>query len=312
MSESLGSIYATRLLINDTMISGPINITGSTISGLKDPVTLNDLSNKNYVDTKFGINGTIVDITANENITYTSLQVIGNTINRYTNRYTIDKFPNDLSEVLTSKSINYSECIIKNISTEHVLTIDLFQESINIIIGTVTVDIMPNNLAIFKIIKSNGNGVDIYVNIGDSSSSIFLKNSLTIDVPIKTTNIFSKRLTALTITSSKTYDPEEIINTLITRTTSGILDTFPSKQDILDYMNNINELQNNNSFKTIIRNNTGSSIQMGSNTGILFNFISPFFISNDTSCTFLFIYIDNNFQVYIEKITNFDNNCTIS
>jgi hypothetical protein len=145
----------------------------------------------------------------------------------------------------------------------------------------------------------------------DLTNNFYLdQNAYNINIPVRTTNVFSQKTGIKTITTSGLYPASSIINTIVTRTTTAGTDTFPTSVSILSELGLLTS--DTWGFQTVIRNQTGSAIQISSNTGITFDFSEPFYLGIDNSITFFTKYNGSGFTVYIIKITSFDSLCVIS
>jgi hypothetical protein len=319
-SDSLSSLYSQILQVNN-LYSGNILATSNTISGLSLPVNESDASNKEYVDNTFRINKTTTIINNNSSITYNGSSIVGGIIQRnMQGSDRTDKFPS-ASEIISSMSgtsTNLIECIIQNMSTLsefNILVVDLFQEGITVVSPIETsVVINPYSIVTFTILITSTSTVDIYYNktfSQDLTNNFYYdQNAYSINIPIRTTNIFSQKTGIKTITTSGLIPASSIINTIITRTTVAGTDTFPTSTSILSTLGITNNIDTWG-FQTVIRNQTGSAIQISSNTGITFDFSEPFLLGIDNSITFFTKYNGSGFTVYIIKITSFDTLCVI-
>lgn len=325
-SESLYDFYTQRLFVG-SMISGDVQLIGTQVSYLNDPTNNQDSATKNYVNNTFRINKTQTIISENQDYTYTASEIIGGFIQRNMeglNR--TDKFPTATDIITTMQetntSINFIECVIQNMSTveeNNHLTIDLFQTGITVISGDTTVTVGPYSMIIFRIIFTSDTTVDIYYlkSFIQNLSDNFYKyqNSYQINNIVKN-SVSTQKTNPLTITTTGTYNATDIINSIITRTTTAGIDIFPTNTSIITALDPLaTNLSDTWSFKTIIRNKTGSPLQISSNTGIIFDFAEPFYLGIENAVTFLIKYNGtslNTFTVYILKITSFDNLCCIS
>lgn len=324
-SENLSTAYSELTKFNK-LVSDTVNIEGSTISGLIDPTTSTNSVTKNYVNNIFKINKYQTIIGINGNTTYTGQEIINGFIQRnMESQDRFDKFPtaSEIITTLNNTNINLIECVIQNMSTlseNNTLSIDIAREGINIITGSSPLVIRPYSLVTLKMLitdfSETNPSIDLYYNytfIQNLSDSLYVdQEGIRVNNFTRTTNNYSQKTTVVTLTSSTNYTAQQIINALITRTTSAGIDTFPTSSQILTQLSLVT-VDFEWSFQTTIRNKTGSILQINKNTGINFDFIDPFLLDINKSVTFLFKYTGSGiFTVYILRITNFDDLCTIS
>lgn len=256
-TNTLQSYYSTEVVINK-LISGTIVAEGNHISGLRDPKTPIEGATKNYVNNIFKISKNIEIINQNQNLLLTPEQIINGTIQRILDTDRTDKFPTGLS-IIPLLTRNYTECIIMNMSDTYTLTIDLFQEGINVIASDTTfVSIEPKSLAVFRLIVANtGTSVDVYFSKNNTQTIYFNEGLLKFD-EINTTNKLNVSTVVSEINGNTNLSSHQVLNGLITIITSGTL-TFPSRTTIMGYLG-ITTFENFWTFQTIIRNTTGDVI----------------------------------------------------
>ena len=326
-SESLSSLYSQNTKITKLM-SNDITLENNTISGVSDPINGNDAATKQYVNNTFGIYKSEKIITNNSNITYDAVDIYNGFIQRYLESSDrTDKFPTaaEIVSIVTATNtlINKFDCIIQNMSTieeNNVLTIDLYQSGITVISPLETsVVVNPYSNVYFKILVTNfttgSETVEVYYNktfFQDFSNNIYLNQSgYNLNIPIRTTNVFSQKTIPKTISTVGLYQASDIINTIITRVSSSGVDIFPTSASILSTLG-LTSINESWGFETVIRNQTGSPLQISSNTGITFDFSEPFILGIENSITFFTRYNGSGFTVLILKITSFDSLCVIS
>lgn len=319
-TENLTAAYS-QLTKFDRIVSDTVNIEGTLISGLIDPTTSSNSVTKNYVNNIFKINKAQTIIGINGNVNYTGQDIVNGFIQRnMESQDRFDKFPTavEIINSLDNSNINLIECVIQNMSTlseDNTLNIDIAREGINIITGQSPLIIGPFSLVTFKLLITSSTTIDLYYNhtfVQNLSDSLYIdQNGLRVNNFTRATNNFSQKTTVVTLTTPSTYTAQQIINSLITRTNTPGIDTFPTSSQILSQLA-LTVIDFEWSFQTIIRNKTGSILQINKNTGINFDFVDPFLLGIDNSVTFLVKYTGSGiFTVYILRITNFDDLCSI-
>lgn len=320
-TENLSAAYS-QITRFQRLISDTVQIEGTGISGLIDPTTSSNSVTKNYVNNIFKINKIQTIIGINGNTDYTGQDIVNGFIQRnMQSQDRFDKFPTavEIITALNNTNINLIECVIQNMSTlteNNILNIDIAREGINIVTGQSPLIIGPFSLVTFKLLITSSSTIDLYYNqtfIQNLSDSMYVdQNGLRINNFTRATNNFSQKTNVVNLNSPTNYTATQIINSLITRTSVPGTDTLPTASQILAELA-LSVVDFEWSFQTIIRNKTGSILQINKNTGINFDFVDPFLLGVDNSVTFLFKYTGLGvFTVYILRITNFDDLCCIS
>ncbi len=320
-SNLLNDLFVTTLT-TDRIISGDINITDDTISGLDNPVNEHDSATKDYVNNILRINKDTSIINNNNNVTYTGDEVVSGFIQRYVYSSVNDIFPNATSIIssLQDIDINNVRLIIQNMSTlsdNFTITININQSGLNFISEPLSNEIIinPFSLIILNLIIVDSETINMYINktfVQNLSQQLYFnQNSLLINNTIRTTNVVSIKTNVFSLSVNTTYTANQIINSIITRTVVGLTDYFPTNTDILTELNTT-QLDNTWTFKTVIRNKTGSPLTILSNTGMVFQFSAPFILGVENAVTFLTRSTGTGlFNVYLLQINTFDSLCSV-
>lgn len=278
----------------DKLTIGNVHIQNNNIEGISSPINKDDLVNNKYLLNKYGILKNIIEVTISKNYTYDPVIIINGYIRRYIKKNISDKFSNfsDIIEYVKQYDTNMFECIVQNMSDKYTLTIDINSDKIVL---------QPLTILNLKLIVIDNN-IDIIKEISFNTNNIYIDSTINITNKLKVSNNFSLRSKHYNITTNGIYLPEYMFNTIITRTTLGGSDYFPTYNDLILY--NKSSLPNL-SFNTIIRNATIENIYIYYSENILFNFISPFLLEKNKAVVFLTTYSDGKFIVNLVQINLF-------
>lgn len=303
------SSYETNIInINGTFLNmNNININNNIISGLNTPTQNNSSVNKEYVLNKFNLNKNITYIDIGKSITYDPSYIFNGYINRYISSNIIDIFPSK-TDIINYKNtnnipINNFISIIQNLSNINILSINIYNNIININPETfllINLLIIDNNLYYYY---QNNNNIDISEYIYKYNNNLIINNVIRTNKLVNNTNVY-------TINTNGLYLGNYVINSILTRTTIGGNDTFPTFIDILNILGPLDN--QSSSFYFTLRNATNSFIYLYNNTGIIFNFSVPLNIDVDSSVKFNITYNNNIFIVTILCMTGFNDACILS
>lgn len=341
-SIKLDSSFSRVLKVN-TLISGDIQLVDGSLTGLDQPTSAQEASNKEYSDQSMDIWGksltssdpnNVWQDTADDtvNLNYSGQQIIGKFLQRNPNGGDrTDTFPTAAQLVAafgpSVKVGSVIESIIQNMSTN--VGTDAFSLTINLVNNGITVPgspavsltpvINPLSLMVFRLIFTNitsgseAVSVQYFKTTNLNLSNYFYREAggMSFRNVLKMSNVYSTSMQLLDVSgTATTYTASTITNSIINRTTTiGVSDTLPTAANIRAALGftTAAEMTDTFSFNLYVRNIGTGALTLLTNTGLTLESNSTFTIPADKAATLLFVgtAFTDAFTVYTIRIADY-------